>query len=157
MVLNIGGNDYTIEFTIEASLCGLCTEKVTMLMANLSQAESESDIKGVVKSISDVPSTALALLYGGLLEHHSDEIKTIDDAKSLIRIYLNEHKEDGTGDFYSIMDLMIEQMTNDGFFKLIGVDKMFQTEETKKQAKVPQDHKKKTTTKKTSTAKVGEK
>lgn len=157
MVLNIGGKDYTIEFTIEASLCNKCTEKVTGLMVGLAEAENEDDIKGVVKSIADVPQTTLTMFYAGLLENHSDEIKSMDDAKELVKTYLKEHREDGTGNFYALMELLIEQMGNDDFFSLIGLDKMFQTEETKKQAKVPQDHKKKTTTKKTSTEKVGEK
>lgn len=157
MVLNIGGNDYTIEYSIEASLCNECTEKVTGLMVGLAEAENEDDIKGVVKSIADVPQTTLTMFYAGLLENHSDEIKSMDDAKELVKTYLKEHREDGTGNFYALMELLIEQMGNDDFFSLIGLDKMFQTEETKKQAKVPQDHKKKTTTKKTSTEKVGEK
>lgn len=157
MVLNIGGNDYTFEYSIEASLCNECTEKVTGLMVGLAEAQSEEDIKGVVKSIADVPQTTLTMFYAGLLENHSDEIKSMDDAKELVKTYLKEHREDGTGNFYALMELLIEQMGNDDFFSLIGLDKMFQTEETKKQAKVPQDHKKKTTTKKTSTEKVGEK
>ena len=157
MVLNIGGKDYTIEYSIEASLCNECTEKVTGLMVGLSQAQNEDDIRGVVKSIADVPKTTLTMFYAGLLENHSDEIKSMDDAKELVKTYLKEHREDGTGNFYALMELLIEQMGNDDFFSLIGLDKMFQTEETKKQAKVPQDHKKKTTTKKTSAEKVGEK
>ena len=157
MVLKIGGNNYTIEFSIEASLCNECTEKVTGLMVNLAEAQSDDDIKGVVKSIADVPQTALTMFYAGLIENHSDEIKSMDDAKQLVRTYFKEHKEDGTGNFYALMELMIEQMGNDDFFNLIGLEKMFQTEEEVKPTKTPQDHKKKTTTKKTSTEKVGEK
>lgn len=158
MVLNIGGKEYTIEFSIEASLCNSCTEKVTNLMVGLSESQNEEDIKGVVKSIADIPSTTLTMFYAGLLENHSDDIQSMDDAKELAKTYLLEHKEDGDGDFYSLMNLMVEQMGNDGFFNLIGLDKMFQTEEEMKNTvKVPQDHKKKSTTKKTSAEKVGEK
>ena len=47
------------------------------------------------------------------------------------------------------MELLLEDMGNDGFFELIGLDKMFQTEEKKKAPKTPQDHKKKTSIKPT--------
>lgn len=157
MVLNIGGKDYTIEYSIEASLCNECTEKVTGLMVGLAEAQSEEDIKGVVKSIADVPRTTLTMFYAGLIENHSDEVQSMEEAKELVKTYLKEHKEDGTGNFYALMELLIEQMGNDDFFNLIGMDKMFQTEEEVKPKKVPQDHKKKTTTKKTSAEKVGEK
>lgn len=157
MVLNIGGKDYTIEYSIEASLCNECTEKVTGLMVNLAEAQSEDDIKGVVKSIADVPKTTLTMFYAGLIENHADEIQSMEEAKELVKTYMKEHKEDGTGNFYALMELLIEQMGNDDFFSLIGLDKMFQTDEETKPKKVPQDHKKKTTTKKTSTVKVGEK
>ena len=155
MVLNIGGKDYTIEYSIEASLCNECTEKVTGLMVGLSEAQSEEDIKGVVKSIADVPMTTLTMFYAGLIENHADEVQSMADAKQLVRVYMQEHKEDGTGNFYALMELLIEQMGNDDFFNLIGMDKMFQTEEVKPMKK-PKDHKKKTTNK-TSNAKVGEK
>lgn len=157
MVLNIGGNNYTIEFSIEASLYNSCTEKVTNLMFGLSNAKDEDGIKQVVKSISDIPSTTLTMFYAGLLENHSRDVKSIDDAKELVKTYLKEHKEDGTGNFYALMELLIEQMGNDDFFNLIGLENLFQTEEETKSVKIPQDHKKKTTTKKTSTEKVGEK
>ena len=40
------------------------------------------------------------------------------------------------------MEKLIEEMANDGFFGMIGLDKMFQAEQ-RREPKKPQDHKKK--------------
>ena len=151
-VLNIGGNDYTFEFTIEASLYSECTEKVTGLMvgAGFSQEENEDtkeQVKGMLSTMSDIPTVAMTMFYAGLLEHHSDTVKSLKDAKALVKQYLSEHKDDDKGNFYAIMQEMMECMADDDFFKLIGLDKMFQPTDEKKVVKIPQDHKKKTTTK----------
>lgn len=144
-VLKINNKDYTFEFTMEASLYSECTEKVTLLMLALEGAEGESDIKSVLTGISDIPMVALTMFHAGLLEHHGEECKTISDSKQLVKQYILEHKEDETGNFYGIMNTMLEIMSDDGFFDLIGLNQMFQTVE--KEVKKPQDHKKKTTKK----------
>lgn len=165
MVLNIGGKDYTFEFTFEASLHGECAKKVTMLMNGLRQVEVDENaspqerleaekqqITSLVESISDVPKTALVMFHAGLLENHSDEIKSESDAKELIKVYLRENAGTEDGNFYAVMEKMIEQMGNDDFFKLIGLENLFVKAEEESQAKVqkiPQDHKKKQTTKTT--------
>lgn len=149
--LTIGGKDYHIEYTIEASLYNECTEKVTGLMASLGNASNTNEIKEMLSSIADIPQTVLTMFYAGLLEHHGEEgdrtILSKKDAKNLIRQYLLEHKDDDTGNFYGVMELLVEQMGNDGFFELIGLNRlMTQTaEEEKKTRKIPQDHKKKVT------------
>lgn len=156
MVLNIKGKDYTFEFTIEASLYNKCTESIAGLFADLSIAQEEQDIKKTISSLGNLPQTTLTMFYAGLMEYHSDEITSIDDAKNLLRDYFKEHKEDGKGNFYEVMQLMLEQMENDGFFEQIGLTQMLTEENQVKEVKKPQDHKKKTTTKKTQTE-VGEK
>lgn len=148
-VLNIGGVDYTFEFTIEASLYSECTEKVTGLMANAGMAQAEEgnameQVKGMLSTMADIPTVAMTMFYAGLMEHHSDTVRSLKDAKVLVKKYLAEHKDDDKGNFYAIMQDMMECMADDDFFKLIGLDKMFQTE-SKKVTKMPQDHKKKTT------------
>lgn len=156
-VLNIGGIDYTFEFSIEASLYSEVTEKVTSLMvgAGYSQSEEEDSkeqVKGMLATMSDIPTVAMTMFYAGLIEHHGalgdGRVKSIKDAKALVKTYLAEHTDDDKGNFYAIMQEMMECMADDDFFKLIGLDKMFQTNE-KKVTKIPQDHKKKTTTKAT--------
>lgn len=148
-IINIGNKDYTFEFTIEASLYNECTEKVSNLMFMLSEAGNEEDIKSLVKGLSDVPITALTMFYAGLLEHHGvvgdidNSITSMNDAKVLAKKYMLEHKEDGKGNFYDLMNEMTEIMENDGFFSQIGLEQMMNMSQT--ETKKPQDHKKKTT------------
>ena len=155
-VITIGGIDYTFEFSIEASLYSEVTEKVTSLMvgAGLSQTEEEDSkeqVKEMLATMSDIPTVAMTMFYAGLIEHHGSlgdgRVKSIKDAKALVKTYLAEHKDDDKGNFYAIMQEMMECMADDDFFKLIGLDKMFQPTDEKKVAKIPQDHKKKATTK----------
>ena len=149
-VLNIGGIDYTFEFSIEASLYSEVTEKVTSLMvgAGFSQTEKDSkeQVKGMLATMSDIPTVAMTMFYAGLIEHHGalgdGKVKDIKTAKALLKTYLTEHKDNEKGNFYAVMSDMMECMGDDGFFKLIGLDKMFQTD--KKVTKMPQDHKKRT-------------
>lgn len=152
-IIKINGIDYRFEFTIEASLYKECTEKTVGLMTSIAEGqENGKGIKDIISTLSDIPKTALTLFYAGLLEHHGPEsitanpVHTMKDAKMLIKQYFEEHVEDGTGNFYDVLQLMIEQMAEDGFFKHIGLEQMMkepQTEETKALPKVPQDHKKK--------------
>ena len=145
-IINIGGKDYTFEFSIEASLYNACTERVTNLMVNIGSAQNNEDIKSVISTISDIPAVAMTLFYAGLLENHGDEFRSIMDVKPLLRAYMTEHKEDGSGNFYAIMNDMIECMGDDGFFELTGLNQMMQGEApAKKLPKTPQDHKKKAT------------
>lgn len=145
-LITIGGKEYKFEFSIEASLYNECTEKVAGLFIDLEEAENT---RQVVTSISDVPHTALIMFYAGLLEYHSDEIKSIDDAKALIKVYFKEDKEQN---FYSVLNQMVDCMSDDGFFKQIGLTQMIEAmteeeQEVPKEPKKPQDHKKKTTAK----------
>ena len=147
-IINIGGKDYTFEFTIEASLYKDCAENISNLMISAMDASNREDIKAVISSITDIPYTALTMFYAGLMEHHGKDgdgtILNIGDAKKLIKTYFNEHKDDDTGNFYGIMELMMQCMADDDFFKQIGLEQMMkQSEQSEKKPKTPTDHKKK--------------
>lgn len=157
-IFNIGGEEYKVEFTIEASLYGECIEKITNLMFSIGEAsegaeenESLEKIKEMVTTMSDIPQTALTMFYAGLLENHGVDsgdgrIRSKRDAKLLLRQYFNEHKEDGKGNFYDLANDLIEVMADDDFFRQIGLGQMMEAaEETTKTPKQPQDHKKKAT------------
>ena len=137
-ILQIGNKEYKIEYSIEASLYADCTEKVTELFANIAEAGSKDGIKNIIKAMSNIPQTTLHMFHAGLLEH--EENWDMSKTKSVVKQYLSEHKNDETGNFYGLMEILIEEMSNDGFFELIGLDKMFAP--AKKQPKLPQDHKK---------------
>lgn len=145
-VLKIGKEEYTFKFDIEASLYSECTEKVTSILFAMAGEEGKDAKKAFLSSLSDIPQVALHMFHAGLLEHHG---VTLSESKKLIAQYIREHREDETGSFYGVMNMLLEDMDADGFFSLIGLDKMLQkvTDQVGKvkAPKVPQDHKKKTT------------
>lgn len=144
--IRIGNKNYTFEYSIEASLYNNCTAKVTELVANAAMAESRSDLKELISTMSNVPQVVLAMFHAGLQEHHGvfgdNTMSSEDNTKNLLRQYLMEHKGEDSGSFYGLMEVLMEVMADDGFFELIGVNKMFAP---KKTAKTPQDHQKKET------------
>lgn len=129
-VLQIGGKDYKLEYSIEASLYADCTASLTGLMTEIQIAGDSKDIKRIVSELSNIPQTTLTIFYAGLMEHHGvhpdgdGAVPDIQTAKHLIARYLKEHSEDDTGNFFGIMQMCIEQMGEDGFFKLTGLEGM---------------------------------
>lgn len=146
-VLNINNKEYKLEYSIEASLYGECTEKVVGIMSKLAgvQEGGEEAVQNLIKSIADIPQTTIVMFYAGLLEHHGESgdntVMSIADAKALIKDYIKSTED---GNFYDVLTMCINQMAEDGFFELIGLTKMFQAEE-KKATKKPTDHQKKQT------------
>lgn len=143
--LTIGGKEYTIEFSIEASLYNECTEAAMNLVMGFGEAQGavemakgddeaekvRSAIRKTFSSIANIPATAMTLFYAGLLEHHGNEIQSIDDAKDLIRVYL----KDNDLTFVDVLNLMLECMGEDHFFDLTGLSKVLNTEEKKPKRK----------------------
>ena len=129
--ITINNKEYTIEFTIEASLYDECTKSVMdmfvkggMIQGAAESNDKEGAIDGLIDTIANLPQKALTLFYAGLLEHHSSEgdgsIQGINDAKKVLVAYLKENKKS----FRDVLEEMMEQMANDNFFELIGLDKM---------------------------------
>lgn len=129
-ILRISGKDYKLEYSIEASLYADCTASLTGLMTEIQIAGEDKNVKKVVSEISNIPQTTLTIFYAGLMEHHGahpdgdGSVPDIQTAKHLIAQYLKEHSDDETGNFFGIMQMCIEQMGEDGFFKLTGLEGM---------------------------------
>lgn len=119
--IKIGKDEYIFKYDIEASLYSECTEKITSIMVGLSDVKGDEAKRNFIRAISDIPQTALHMFHAGLLENHN---VTLSDSKRLIAQYIKEHREDETGSFYGVMEMLIEDMEKDGFFSLIGLDKM---------------------------------
>lgn len=145
-VLNIGGQDYKLEFSIEASLYADCVSELTNILTDVGIAGIQKDVKMIISGISNVPKATLSMFYAGLMEAHGThpdgdgKVPDINTAKKLITQYIKEHSEDGLGNFYNIMQMLIAQMEEDGFFKLIGLETL--TEMMMDASKKPKDHKK---------------
>lgn len=139
--ITVSGKEYKIEFTIEASLYNECVTKTIDLMSNIfitAEDNTPEGIKELLKSLSDIPYTTLVMFYAGLLEYHADEIQSLNDAKALVKVFMRENKDnDEYSNFYGIMQMLLECMSDDGFFKQIGLEQMMtQAEEEVNQAQV---------------------
>lgn len=137
--LTINGKEYTVEFSIEASLYNECTEATMNMILAFGEAQGEvesidvakenaeevfkSAIRKTIESASNIPKTAITLFYAGLLEHHGrrgdNTVRSMDDATDLVREYIRESKSN----FYDIMNMMLECMGEDHFFDLTGLEK----------------------------------
>lgn len=161
MDIKVNGKDYKLEYAFEAALDKKCVDMCwnhfsgayMMKGQSLEGIENETTSKIItidkmIEGMSDTPRIALYLFYAGLLENHSDEIKSEEDAKKLFKEFRKESKEDERATFSGMLNAIREQMEEDGFFKDIGLqefmDSMKNLEETEKAPKTPQDHKKKT-------------
>ena len=83
-----------------------------------------NDVNGFMEelknTIANVPIKALTLFHAGLLENH-DFSK--EESKELLKEYI---KESGKS-FSDVLGELMEIMTEDNFFDLIGLNQMFQT------------------------------
>lgn len=153
--LTIGGTDYKLEYSIEASLYANCVKETADLLTSLALASGVKDVSQIISGLSNIPHTALTVFYAGLMEHHGDhpegdgKVPNISAAKKLLATYIREHSEDETGNFYGVLEICISQMGEDDFFKLTGIaailENMGMTSEPKKAPKKPTDHQKKAT------------
>lgn len=148
-ILNIGGEEYKLEFSIEASLYNDCIEKITGLMYDISFGQSSRDIKQILSGVSDIPNTTVTCFYAGLMEHHGVEgdgtVPSRDVAKQLAVKLLKDEKNE-VKNWYDLFSICLDQMSEDGFFELIGMSDILSSEVAPKRArKVPQDHRRKQT------------
>lgn len=136
-MITANGKDYKIEFSIEASLYKDCADSV---LNTISAAEG-GDVKTQINAVSCMPLTVLNMFHAGLLEHHGIDgdgaVTSIVDSKNILKSYMKENDLD----FDTVSNMLFDQMVEDGFFKLIGMD--FEVETKPKEVKKPQDHKRK--------------
>ena len=129
--ITINKKEYTLEFTIEASLYDDCTRSVMdmfvkggMIQGAAEDNNAEDALENLIDTISNLPQKALTLFYAGLLEHHGPEgdgsIQGMTDAKKLLATYLKESEKS----FRDVLGDMMQLMADDHFFELIGLDKM---------------------------------
>lgn len=134
-VFNIAGQDYTVEFTIEASLHKECIEKTISLIGGLSDIKDDASVKAVISQMADIPQTALTMFYAGLLENHGNDgdgsVPDMRTAKILAKTYFKENADKEDANFYGLLQDLLTVMESDGFFKQIGLEqsvKEMQTE-----------------------------
>lgn len=148
--ITIDGKEYTITFSIAASLYNECTEKIMdsfvaggMIQEAAESKNIESATKRVISTVANIPQKACVLFYAGLLENHGSEfgdgtVPTLKDATKLLATYRLEHSDDNDGkgiSLYDIMSDMMDQIVEDHFFELIGLDRVMDGLEEQKKPK----------------------
>ena len=136
MKLKVNEKEYTIKFKFRAMYD---SEFITEMFNTFNDMDSKDDNNNFEFIAQLAPKTTNMLLVG-LQEEHADEFKTFDDAMNLIKNYFSENEDNQDVNMLGLYTQLINTMSEDGFLERIGLG------EIKKQAKVPQDQKKKKTT-----------
>ena len=129
--ITINKKEYTLVYSIEASLYDECTESVMNMFIKAGMGkgaaeenDTEAAVDALVETVANLPQRTLTLFYAALLEHHGPEgdgsIQGMSDAKKLLAEYLKEKKKS----FRDVMEEMMDLMGKDHFFELIGLDKI---------------------------------
>lgn len=135
-MFNILSGAYIVKHAKSSDLSGENTEKESTVTAM---------IDGASEMMAEIPHVCITAFYAGLLETNP---LAEDEAKSLMKAYMKQNKLS----FHSLYEELKKCMEDDGFFDLSGLTDMINkmnegAEEQTKIAKVPQDHKKSTSTK----------
>lgn len=157
--IKIGNKEYTMEFTFAAAECRECVQKMFWIISGAymykrldesdddkKRAEKYAMLDGSADMMAEIPHVCKSAFYAGLLENHEDI--TEEEAKSLMKQYMKEKKIS----FFKLYEELKKVMEEDGFFDLSGLTEMLNTmgqgvqeNAEEKIKKIPQDHKKKST------------
>ena len=90
---------------------------------SLQSGNVNNAVESIKKNLSNIPLRTLTLFYAGLMENHG---LSKADAKELLKKYL---KESGKS-YIDVQNELIAIVEEDNFFELIGLDKVFKTQES---------------------------
>jgi len=135
--ITIDGKEYTLKFSVAATLYNECIEAILNTFVTETKATVANDpdnfVAEVISGISNIPQKALTLFYAGLIEYHGTgkygdkSVKSIEDARELLSKYIEENiSEDGKAGvtMRGVFAQMIEIMGEDNFFEIAGLNEM---------------------------------
>ena len=154
-VLVIGDKEYKLEYSFEAAEHKDTVQKMFNVLSGAYIAKSgitetsednkaevaSAMIDGVSEMVADIPHIVKTAFYSGLLENNP---VSEEDANALMRQYMKENKFS----YNKLYEDIKECMEEDGFFELSGLADMIRQMNggvEEKVKKIPQDHKKKST------------
>lgn len=156
--IKINGKIYVIKFTHKAAKCQKCVQKMFEIITGAYIVKGSTDgneltladmISGMTAQTAEIPSLCDTLMYAGLKAENP--VETEEEAGDLLIEYMEE-----TGkDYAEIFESFKECMTEDGFFKIAGIEAMAKTMGESMNEAIPAENKPakaktaKTTTKKT--------
>lgn len=142
--ITINGTEYTLRYSMRAMLEKDCADAVSKYAMNFASIDS---VDSFAHAYSEVTGLVLLALHAGLLEKYN---MSMEDCTELLDAYLDEHSEDEQGDVMTLMNFLMECMSEDGFFRKTGLEKILNLSQqtspetaTVKPVKTPQDHKRK--------------
>lgn len=123
----IGDKEYTLEYTFEAAehkqlvqhMFNMLSGAYVIRNGTKREAMAYAMFDGVAEMVADIPSICRTAFYAGLLEHNKISEK---ETKTLMKQYM---KENGLT-FAALYDELRQEMENDGFFDLSGIQDMIQ-------------------------------
>jgi len=119
--IKILGIEYKLEYKFRAVKHNPCVAKTINLIMAMCGTEENA-----VKAYTDIADIVSTMFYAGCLKHNPIEESEVDD---LLEEYFEEDEERTV---FGLLQDILKQMEEDGFFKQIGLDKIFnQTEEEK--------------------------
>ena len=154
--IKANGKDYTLEYSFKAAEHNETVQKMFNVLAGVYLVKqinrpdaskisvADAMIEGTGQMVADIPHIVKTAFYSGLLENHG---VSEEEAYEIMKMYMKENKIS----FKKLFDDIKECMEDDGFFDLSGLTEMVEEmnasveENAKKLSKVPQDHKKKST------------
>ena len=142
--ITVNKKEYTLEFSIEASLYDECTMSIMdmfvkggMVQGAAETNDVEDAMTNLMQTIANLPQRTLTVFYAALLEHHGPEgdgsIQSMSDAKRVLADYLKEKKKS----FRDVFADMMALMEKDSFFDLIGLNQV--TNDLKKEMENPSE------------------
>lgn len=134
-VLNIGGNDYKIEYGFNCFADTDLLEKVEEISVILAgnNVETDSDVSQIGK-IKDLFVIVRELLFVGFQKHNP--LDTLQEVGDLCDVYHSEATEDDDHGLISLFTILSMELTEEGFLKDLLTEV-----ENQKVTKIPQDHK----------------
>ena len=128
--ITINGNDYKIEYSIEASLYEDCAGCLMDFFINSGMAEGAAGagdattaVNGLKATLISIPQRTLTLFYAGLMENHE---MSKAEAKELLKQYISESGKS----YLDIQNELVAIVEEDNFFDLIGLNKLFPNQES---------------------------
>lgn len=156
--ISVENKEYALKYTFDAAEHRELVQKMFNVLSGAYLVKHGGNIKGGEKSemsaagamidgvsemVSEIPHICITAFYAGML---GENPVSQDEAKAIMRSYMEENKIS----YRKLFEEIKQCMEDDGFFDLSGLTEMMQEmnksiEEQTKQAKQPQDHKKKST------------
>jgi hypothetical protein len=133
--IKIGDKEFTLKYSMRATLQNDCIKMITKVLV-----ESDSDATkagDIAEMTADVIPTVIESWYAGLIEAHGmhrygdGSVPDKETANDLLFQLIEENTdaEDTLyGDYFGVLQVIIECMNDDGFFKKIGLERIFTTQ-----------------------------